>query len=284
MFYRLILMVFMTINFLQGAAAPNTVYVYSEFDDETHGFGGVSKVGAECLTESMGILCPDLTIKAITAAEVLTSEWIHDAKAFIMPGGRDLPYCEKLNGKGNEIIKHFVEAGGTYIGFCAGAYYGAAYCDFHRGDTRGYEVLGPRELAFFPGPAVGPVLAAYHYGSEKGAEIACLKTPGSTDVYKVYFNGGCTFKEPEAYKAVEILAYYGNEGYEEQSAIIRCQVGSGKAILSGVHPEYSAATLEKLRTKAEGESLTKLDNTLIPGLADKSHMAILTLIKTSAGL
>jgi biotin--protein ligase len=283
MFYRLILMVFMMANYLQSAER-NTVYIYAELDDEEHDFGGVSKTGVARLMESLGTLCPHLTLKPIRAAEVIAGAWLPDAKAFIMPGGRDLPYGARLNGKGNEIIKHFVETGGTYIGFCAGAYYGAAYCDFHRGDARGYEVLGARELAFFPGAAKGPVLAEYYYGSEKGARIAQLKKPDSPTLYNVYFNGGCAFESPEAFASVETLAYYANEGHADKAAIVRCQVGTGKAVLSGVHPEYSAEAFEKMRAKADGESLAMLDEMLIPGLADRTHVAMLTLIKAAAAL
>jgi glutamine amidotransferase-like uncharacterized protein len=47
----------------------------------------------------------------------------------------------------------FVSQGGGYLGLCAGAYYACARVEFEPG-TR-LEVVGDRELAFFPGIAQG---------------------------------------------------------------------------------------------------------------------------------
>ena len=47
-----------------------------------------------------------------------------------MPMARRCFVLSKLKEKGNRIIKQYVEEGGTYLGFCAGAYYGTSYCDF----------------------------------------------------------------------------------------------------------------------------------------------------------
>ena len=181
------------------------------------------------------IACP-YKIIPITAAEILDG-WLKGSAAFIMPGGADLKYVEKLNGPGNEMIRSYVEAGGIYIGACAGAYYGSCYCDFHRRDPRpGYEILGDRELAFANIHAVGPVLAPYEYASESGARIAELKWRDGTK-WQSYYNGGCYFdvKDPTN---VRVLARYQNEKAKDLPAIIECAVGLGKAYLSGIHPEY----------------------------------------------
>jgi Biotin-protein ligase, N terminal len=54
----------------------------------------------------------------------------------------------------------FVELdGGAYLGFCAGAYYASRRVVFEEG-TRA-EVRGERELAFFPGTALGSVVPGY---------------------------------------------------------------------------------------------------------------------------
>ena len=37
--------------------------------------------------------------------ELLAGEWHDSSLALVMPGGADLPYCRKLNGKGNCIIR-----------------------------------------------------------------------------------------------------------------------------------------------------------------------------------
>jgi glutamine amidotransferase-like uncharacterized protein len=43
----------------------------------------------------------------------------------------------------------FVQSGGAYLGLCAGAYYATARVVFEPGTPM--EVVGDRELAFFPG-------------------------------------------------------------------------------------------------------------------------------------
>ncbi len=180
------------------------------------------------------IACP-YEIVPITAAEILTGH-LKGSLAFIMPGGADLKYVEKLNGRGNQKIRTYVEEGGVYIGPCAGGYYGSRYCDFHRGDRRGYEVLGSRELAFANVHAVGPVLAPYEYASESGARIAEICWEDGSQ-WQSYYNGGCYFdvKDPTN---VRVLAHYQNEKAKDLPAIIECTVGLGKAYLSGIHPEY----------------------------------------------
>lgn len=144
------------------------IYIYND--------KGTSKAGIQDCKRALSERDQNVyVVKEINALQTISGEWRKDATAFIMPGGADLPYCKKLNGEGNAQIKGYVEAGGTYIGFCASAYYGSHYCEFHKGDTRGYEVLGERELSFFSGSAVGPVLAPYDYTSKSGSRIAQIK-------------------------------------------------------------------------------------------------------------
>ena len=47
----------------------------------------------------------------------------------------------------------YVKSGGSYLGLCAGAYYGCARVVFEPGTP--LEVVGGRELQFFPGTARG---------------------------------------------------------------------------------------------------------------------------------
>ena len=54
---------------------------------------------------------------------------------------------------GNERIREYVSKGGKYLGICAGGYYASSYVEFEKSTT--LEVLGDRELSFFPGKAIG---------------------------------------------------------------------------------------------------------------------------------
>ena len=113
-------------------------------------------------------------------------------------------------------------------------YYGASSIEFDRGTS--LEVIGTRELKFFPYQAVGPAsgIGSYRYNSEYGARTSLIQY--RSQKLHIYFNGGAYFPLPEENSNVKILAFY-----EEisQPAILQCKVGKGIAILSGVHFEVS---------------------------------------------
>ncbi len=233
---HLLLFIFIGIMPIATIAIPshekNLVYVYS---DE-----GVSK---ESLTQTLSylktILPKNYRAQKITASEVIQNNWVKNAALIIMPGGADLPYLKKLNGQGNDNIKNFVRNGGAFLGICAGAYYGSANVQFDKGGE--LEVLGERELGFFPGSAIGPVLAKYHYKNNSGSRAARITL--NTDHFKeviVYYNGGGYFERAQKYKNVSILGYYQNH----LPAIISISYGKGHVVLTGVHVEYNSDLLD----------------------------------------
>ncbi len=169
------------------------------------------------------------------------------ATLLIMPGGRDLPYLEKLRGIGNAQIRSAVQRGMRYLGLCAGAYYACDRIEFEQGGN--LEVVGPRELRFFPGLGKGPLSGprTYQYDSTIGARALQIHltersltqtvgTPSSPTKFFAYLNGGCAFVDAEAHADVKIFA---EAQSPERSAVIigRC-VGAGRVLLSGVHIEY----------------------------------------------
>ena len=169
-----------------------------------------------------------------------------------MPGGADLGYCRTLNGEGNRRIAQFVERGGAYFGFCAGAYYASQRCEFEVGNRK-LEVIGDRELAFYPGTSRGCAFPGFVYHSEEGARDAELKvdkailTEGAVpEVFRSYYNGGGVFVDAPKFKdkGVDILASYTQnisvDPGEGTAAVVYCKVGDGAAILTGPHPEYVA--------------------------------------------
>lgn len=191
-------------------------------------------------------------INTLSTTETISSNWESDAALFVMPGGRDLPYCERLNGVGNRKIRSFVENGGAYLGLCAGGYYGCARIEFDRGQP--LEVSGPRELSFFPGVAIGPAFgpSTFEYNSERWAKA--VRVRWGNEICHSYYNGGCYFIQEKNDPLVEVLARY-DEIKGTPAAIVQIRCGKGTALLTGIHPEFDVSVMrtvsEETRTLLE---------------------------------
>lgn len=127
---------------------------------------------------------------------------------------------------------------------------------------------------FFPDRVYGPILAPYVYNSNEGARIAHVSWADDNipeKKYNVYFNGGGCFVNAHLYSNVSILCKYLNSGFEGQAAVVECHVEKGKAILTGIHPEYSPEFLEvEIQEKVLGwENLKK---NIVPKLLNRSHV------------
>jgi biotin---protein ligase len=185
----------------------------------------------------------------VSGDQIIKEPWPSSCAAVVFPGGADQGYCRTLNGEGNRRIRRFVEAGGVYIGFCAGGYYGSKKCEFEVGN-RDLEVIGDRELAFFPGIDRGGAFSGFVYHSEQGARAAELKvnkdvlSSGSVpNVFRSYYNGGGVFVDASKHRerGVEVLASYTEhldvDSGQGTAAVVYCTVGKGAALLTGPHPE-----------------------------------------------
>ena len=173
-----------------------------------------------------------LSCTTISAKEVAARRWTAEADVFVIPGGRDLPYVDALHTRGTEAIHDYVVEGGRFIGICAGAYFASAYVEFDKGGP--LQVTGDRALKFFPGKAIGPLFGSFGYDNEDGARILPVHSTTQHREFHCYYNGGCFFDQGESPQAfAEVLAVYDNG----LAAIVKCQVGAGIALLSGVHFE-----------------------------------------------
>ncbi|KAL1878022.1 hypothetical protein VTK73DRAFT_8246 [Phialemonium thermophilum] len=211
-----------------------------------------------CIYTLRRLLSPNYAVIPITETVLLKEPWAPSCALLVLPGGADLGYCRMLNGPGNRLITQFVRRGGAYLGFCAGGYYASARCEFEVGN-RDLEVVGPRELAFFPGTCRGGAFRGFAYHSEKGARAAKLAVrtdafgnAGSVpSEFRCYYNGGGVFVDAEKLSpdGVEVLAEYGEEldvkSGETRAAVVYCKVGEGTALLTGPHPEFAAANLTR---------------------------------------
>jgi glutamine amidotransferase-like uncharacterized protein len=209
----------------------NTIYIYH---DE-----GVSEESLNQTILAFKNLQKKYNVTTINSEQVKAGIWTENAILFIIPGGADLPYVKKLNGKGNDIIKKYVMGGGSFLGICAGAFYGSSYVEFDKNGP--LEVLGNRELGFFKGKSIGPILAPYDYKTQSSSRAATIYTTLSNiPEAVVFYNGGGFFEHANQYQNTEIIANYENN----LPAIILINYGAGKVLLSAVHFEYDPNLLD----------------------------------------
>ncbi|PZP54422.1 MAG: biotin--protein ligase [Micavibrio aeruginosavorus] len=179
-------------------------------------------------------------VRFCDAADIISGALNESVFLFVMPGGADLYYCEKLNGEGNTKIKAYVEQGGNYLGICAGAYYAAREIDWNKG-----EIAGSRELAFANAKATGPV---YEFLEENDINKSWQNIVDVTidgERYSALYAAGPVFEG-------DGLATYSNG----QTAIVKNTIGKGTVILSSPHIEYapkdlSNTTYKHLNTSTE---------------------------------
>lgn len=231
------------------------VYIYSD-----QGAGGFSLMATQRHFAENNVFF-------IQAKDIIADGIPQNADLFIMPGGADRPYTEKLNGLGNHNIHTYVEQGGTYLGICAGAYYGCEKIAFQK-DTPD-AICENRELAFFKGTAIGclPQISDCYYDETlKSAAVIEIKT--KTKTYTVFYWGGCYFEKDVQDEKTDILARYAFlEG--NPPVIIRRQIGQGHAILSGVHFEVTPEALldYPFESKIDSDNKQNAARTLAAGEA-----------------
>ncbi len=225
----------------------DTVYVYQD--------KGVSKESLKQTVSTFQNLLKNYSVKTINAEKVKKGVWTKNAFLFVMPGGADLPYVKKLNGKGNGVIKRYITNGGSFLGICAGAYYGSSYVEFDKNGP--LEVLGNRELGFFRGRAIGPILAPYDYKTQSGSRAATIHTTlPNVKKTTVFYNGGGFFENADQYPNTMVIGRY-DHGLP---AIILIHCGKGKVLLSGVHFEYDPSLLN-----SENQHIQKIIDPLREG-------------------
>lgn len=196
---------------------------------------GASEVGVASLQQ--GILHHLGVEPLLLNAHQIMAGQLAECVALFVPGGADLPYCNKLNGRGNRQIRQFVERGGLYVGICAGAYYACKEIAFIGED---YRVSGKRELGFFDGIAEGSLPQWTHnrYFDEtvySKAPVALAFISGERQPF--YYHGGPTFKANQTAR-YQVIATYP----DGLPAIISGRVGQGSYLLSGVHFELQAVS------------------------------------------
>ncbi len=188
------------------------------------------------LFKSLSTLFPEHIVTFCDATDILGDVLDSSVSLFVMPGGADLYYCEKLNGEGNKVIRKYVEDGGNYLGICAGAYYACREIEW--GKDTNQEIIGKRELNFVDCKAVGPIYEFIEDGDiEKSWDnITTIEMDGES--FTTLYRAGPIFSENEN---VEVLARYSNLP-KKPPAITLSAVGKGNVLLSSPHIEFNSET------------------------------------------
>lgn len=265
------------------APAKLNVLVYT-------GLGTTVESVKHCIWTLRRLLGPNYAVIPITETILLKEPWASTCAMLVFPGGGDLGYCQALNGEGNRRISDFVRKGGAYLGFCAGGYYGSRRCEFEVGN-KPLEVIGSRELGFFPGTCRGGAFKGFEYRSESGARVVQLRVFKEAFEQEIeseivsYYNGGGIFVDAASIKErkVEVLASYEEEtdvdGGDGKAAVVLCTVGSGKALLTGPHPEFAPINLHPHPTiPGYDDLISRLAD------ADKPRVEFLKACLTKLGL
>ncbi|CAN9107523.1 unnamed protein product [Alternaria alternata] len=257
------------------------------------GNGSTTESVRHCLYTLRRLLSPSYAVIPVTGDTLIKEPWFSTCALLVFPGGADLGYCRTLNGEGNRRISRYVNAGGSYLGFCAGGYYGSARCEFELDDAK-MAVEGERELAFFPGVCRGLAFEGFKYASEAGARAAEVKIEkeafesvdeGVAETFKSYYNGGGVFVDAKKLESrgVQILASYTEdlhvESGEGQAAVVYRKVGEGHAVVTGPHPEFAPQNLSKIPSLP---SYATIINDI--AATDATRLAFMRLILGKLGL
>jgi glutamine amidotransferase-like uncharacterized protein len=172
-----------------------------------------------------------LTHERVDAAAVNSGVLPTRYRCFYVPGGYSYDYARAITTRGERSIRDLVDAGGAYIGICAGAYYAADHVDWEGGSY-------PYTLGLFRGTARGALAEIapwpdYTLTTIRTNPLHPVTREQPRTLTTLYF-GGPAFL-PDADFPVDTLATWDAAG--DQCAIIGFPYGSGRVLLVGPHPE-----------------------------------------------
>lgn len=234
-------------------------------------------VSSNCLTAIIDLFkqhFPQYQIILTNSDQFLSYQ--NKTKLLVIPGGADIPYCQKLNGDKTNKIREFVYHGGAYLGICAGAYFGCKNIIF-QGD--GYKIIGERELAFLPATAIGSLseLTQGVYFNDKANSKAVVKL---SDQSQTYYHGGCYFEYPDI-NDLENNPIIQQLNYDvlNKPALIHGRFGKGQFLLSGVHFEVTQKRYKKFELDLSANN-ANIEKQIFDNLPKKDNPNILAMLKT----
>lgn len=194
---------------------------------------------ARRMFESMGV-----RIVEITAAS-FNNDDVDGIDVFYFAGGESGPYIDDITPGGKALLRRRVVEGAAYIGTCAGSMFAAAVQVWE-----GY-TMTRGQLGVFSGDAVGP---APDICGPNGGVCTCwidvnTEHPigrGIPESIEISYYNSPFFRFLDG-SSVEIVATYQATG---EPTIIAAPYGSGRVVLTGVHPEWMPGPPWDLMTNA----------------------------------
>lgn len=179
-------------------------------------------------------------VSFVNAHEILEGALTSDVDLFVMPGGASRYKSAKLNGKANELIKHYVSSGGKYLGICAGAYMACETTHWAQGEP--YEIVTNNQLSFFQGVAQGPIKHFAQANNYNGTDACVVELDVDGAKVESLYMGGCLFL-PDIECEHQVVARFADLP-EKPAAIVSGIYGQGRWLLSSIHPEYDNEAIE----------------------------------------
>lgn len=173
-------------------------------------------------------------------ASNLTESNFKGAKAIVIPGGNAAHMRAELKAEGIEKICNFVSDGGSYIGFCAGAYLAGPHSYYNLQTNNFGANLISCQLESLPVELRGHA----QQFNETTARAVCVKNE-SNEEYYAFWNGGGQYPwyNPGFHHS---LAWYSEQSCTQSAVLYSCEKRR-TVVVSNIHPEIQL-TDEELDT------------------------------------
>ncbi|KAI1735089.1 biotin-protein ligase [Xylaria scruposa] len=192
------------------------------------------------------LLFPNYAVTTITRDAILNEPWTKNCAMLVVTGKDYSALRHHMGMKGTRLIRQFVQDGGLYLGFNAGAYYGSSgYVSYD-----GVEDNAGLNLGFFPGKCQEPRRNQETFRAAKPN----IGIPGINEKQQgrqVCLNWSGMFLGLKKYtkEKVQVLAWLTDDNRarsgEVVAAAIYCPVGKGACILIIPHLEIDPRDLAR---------------------------------------
>ncbi len=186
---------------------------------------GAHEFSVSALSTALWSCGKTLTVLDAKSIETLASK---TADCIAFPGGLANEQDAAISETGVKAVRAFVDAGGGYLGICAGAYLASATVQWEGATVR-------YRLGLYNGTAIGSIhqIAKYPGSSVAGLKLSDMPLFDGLLAHRtVFYFGGPYF---EGVTAKDTMATY---HINSKPAIISSTFGKGRVVLVGPHIEY----------------------------------------------